>query len=442
MRPRGRRAGTVVLTVIAAALTSAAAPAGARAATAVPPESSGATSTAAHAPGPCPAASPLRLARVDQRIRVVVPARLSALGLSPATAGLVRDFCTGRLIWSARPGAGLLPASTNKLPTAIAALRSLGPAARFRTRVTAPSRYVATLEGGGDPSLTSAMLQRLATGTASRLHRSGVRRVSLVVADGLFGPPTLAPGWQPGYYPHDVAPVRALIVDQREVMDTGLDAGAIFANLLRQRGIGVVVLVRARRVPGAAVLAEVSGSRLDSIVRTMLTRSDNDIAETLFRQTALANRYPPDWAGAAGAQRAVLASLGTPLWRVQMYDGSGLSRADRLTPQALGHLLALALDPRRLRLRAIYYEKGMPVAGLTGSLRASRGRFDTPPSSCARGRIVAKTGTLHDVVALAGVAKDANGRNKIFVLTENGLPSTLTTKRKIDAVAASITGCW
>lgn len=438
MHPLVRRAGTVALIVFTAGTTNAAAPASAAAGTTV----AAAVRAPAAATGLCPAASPLRLAQADQRIRVVLPARMSAFGLAPATAGLVRDFCTGRLIWSARPSVGLLPASTNKLPTAVAALRSLGPAHRFRTEVTSPSRYLITLVGGGDPSLTSAALQRLATGTASRLRERGVRRVSLVVADGLFGAPVLAPGWQPGYYPHNIAPVRALGVDQREVMDTGLDAGAIFARMLGRQGIGVVVMVRAPRVPGASVLAGVSGSRLDTIVRTMLTRSDNDVAETLFRQTALANHYPPTWAGAAQAQRAVLATLATPLWRVQMYDGSGLSRLDRLTPLALGHLLALALDPRRPRLRAIYYEKGMPIAGLTGSLSASRGRFNTPPSQCAKGRILAKTGTLRDVVALAGVADDANGRAKIFVLVENGISSTLTTKRKIDSLAASITGCW
>jgi D-alanyl-D-alanine carboxypeptidase/D-alanyl-D-alanine-endopeptidase (penicillin-binding protein 4) len=127
---------------------------------------------------------------------------------------------------------------------------------------------------------------------------------------------------------------------------------------------------------------------------------------------------------------------------VRLYDGSGLSRGNRLTAAALVALLGAATSASHPELRAIHLAGGLPVAGLTGTLRAARGRFATPPSSCAVGRLAAKTGHLSDVVTLAGVATGADGRPKTFAILLNGRRSTLATKQWVDGLAATITGCW
>ena len=69
---------------------------------------------------------------------------------------LVTDLATGRVLYSLNATAGLTPASTTKLATAVAALDILGPAARFTTAVrlgATASQLV--LVGGGDPTLAA-----------------------------------------------------------------------------------------------------------------------------------------------------------------------------------------------------------------------------------------------------------------------------------------------
>jgi serine-type D-Ala-D-Ala carboxypeptidase/endopeptidase (penicillin-binding protein 4) len=53
----------------------------------------------------------------------------------------------------------------------------------------------------------------------------------------------------------------------------------------------------------------------------------------------------------------------------------------------------------------------------------------------------AKTGTLGDVAGLAGWTTGADGRLKAFAFVVNGKRADLTLKRKLDALAATVTGC-
>ena len=86
---------------------------------------------------------------------------------------------------------------------------------------------------------------------------------------------------------------------------------------------------------------------------------------------------------------------------------------------------------------ALLREDGLPLAGRTGTLKASYGRFVTADSRCAQGRVHAKTGTLGDVAALAGWTKGTDGRVKAFAFVVNGKKADLTLKRKLDMLTAS-----
>ena len=66
----------------------------------------------------------------------------------------------------------------------------------------------------------------------------------------------------------------------------------------------------------------------------------------------------------------------------------------------------------------------------------------TNPTRCAAGLIEAKTGSLSGVIALSGFARGADGNVKLFSFLLNKVPSTLTTRRAVDRLAATITGCW
>ena len=91
---------------------------------------------------------------------------------------------------------------------------------------------------------------------------------------------------------------------------------------------------------------------------------------------------------------------------------------------------------------------GLPLlmrAGIDGTLNTSYGRYSTSPSSCARGKVYAKTGSLSDAIALSGYAKGSDGAWKVFSIVVNSRPtaySTLTTRQHVDRIAATVTGCY
>jgi D-alanyl-D-alanine carboxypeptidase/D-alanyl-D-alanine-endopeptidase (penicillin-binding protein 4) len=433
-----RRRGVAVL--VAGGLLALAAPdasAAPRAAASVPVAVSTSVATATAAPS---------YTSAQVRMRAALNARVRNPVLGTRITGHVFDGTTGASVWGRGWEYGRMPASTTKLATAVTALQVMGPDRVLTTRVRkgarTSTRQVVYLVGAADPALSSAQVDRLAARTLAALGPLGGRKLTVAVDDSLFPAPRLARGWPSSYYPHDVAPVRALIVDQREVMDTSLDAGRIFAAKLVARGAGVAGVVRARTVSGAAVLATHTSPPVRTLVATMLNKSDNDYAEGLLRLSAIARGHTATWTNSNAVARSVLRDLRVPLTGVVLYDGSGLSRSNRMTARSLTAILRAAASPGRPRLHSVYAPTALPIAGMTGTLRAARGRFTTAPSNCARGRLVAKTGTLRDVVTLAGRTTGADGRQHFFAFMVNGPSSTLTVKRAVDGLAATVTGCW
>ncbi|MBC3841300.1 hypothetical protein GXW82_16330 [Streptacidiphilus sp. 4-A2] len=124
-----------------------------------------------------------------------------------------------------------------------------------------------------------------------------------------------------------------------------------------------------------------------------------------------------------------------------MFDGSGLSRQDRMTPRALAAIAALTVRPRLWRVLSPVFA-GLPVAGRDGTLSPADHRFVEPPSNCAAGRVWAKTGTLHDAAVLAGVTHEPGGRWRAFAFMENGGTSTAGARLGLDRLAATVEGCW
>jgi D-alanyl-D-alanine carboxypeptidase/D-alanyl-D-alanine-endopeptidase (penicillin-binding protein 4) len=337
-----------------------------------------------------------------------------------------------------------MPASTTKLITATNALAVFGPDHRFTTTVKLGRSWSSLLlVGAGDPSLSSTDLSALATSTAAAAKAHGVTSVSLYADDSLFPAPSLAHGWKSSYVPADVRWVRALVVDGHHVTDTSMDAAKVFAAKLAAKGITVVHTGRATAKPGAGLVASVQGQRLDAMVKQMLLVSDNDHAEALHRLVAHALGYSTSWTGAQEAQRAELAhQAGITLSTTAMYDGSGLSRSDRLTSTQLARLVSVIVDWKHRPDLAVLRTGGLPLAGRTGTLSASFGRFTTAPSKCAAGVLTGKTGTLSDAVALAGWTVGTDGRVKTFDFEVNGKPDSLTLKRAVDNLAATVRGCY
>ena len=267
------------------------------------------------------------------------------------------------------------------------------------------------------------------------------------VDDSLFPEPTLATGWNDGYYDGaTVAPVRALVVDEHSVMDTSVDAGQVFAKQLAAQGVTVTGDVTHGQTTRSDVPVAVHYSpALSAIVHQMLKKSDNDIAETLLRMTALGAGQPATFDDGTAVVRQVLSEHlpGPDLTNFQDYDGSGLSRSDRLSAETISKILGVDSNPLYAPLLQPIMD-GLPVAGEAGStLGPEWNRFTTPESKCAVGKVMAKTGTLTGAVALSGLTKGDDGRWKIFSFVENNATTpNIDVKHTFDGLAATVNGCW
>ncbi|MEZ5117658.1 MAG: D-alanyl-D-alanine carboxypeptidase/D-alanyl-D-alanine-endopeptidase [Candidatus Nanopelagicales bacterium] len=415
----------------------------------VAPTASAAPARTAPATNPVAALAPAAVssAAAEARVARLLPSRLRNRALGSLVGLHVADAGTGRAIYGSRSTQPLMPASTMKIVTATTALMTLGPNARFVTRTvvgSGPQNLV--LVGGGDPRLSSADLRRLATRTARAWRATAATgAVRVTLDDTLFPAPSAAPGWGSTYQPGVVSPVRSLNRDGRHTWDNADDAARYFVARLNRAGLKATYRGRAAADPGATALASVRSQQLKVDIRWMLKMSDNDVAEILFRQVALATGQPATWAGASRAAVTVLESLGIATDGLVLVDGSGASRRARLTPYALTEVLRLSVTGEHPELDPIYADGGLPVAGVDGTLTTRLGRYNTAPSRCAAGRVMAKTGTLTGVISLAGVAQGADGRPKVFAVLVNRQPSSvakLTTRRAVDGLAATVTGCW
>jgi D-alanyl-D-alanine carboxypeptidase/D-alanyl-D-alanine-endopeptidase (penicillin-binding protein 4) len=398
---------------------------------------------AAVLPATAASAAAAPLSTTDQAVLDKLTLRALDDRLGPDLAGLVTDVATGQTIWRHQRAELQLPASNVKLLTAVNALESFGPGHRFSTTVVQGStaRRV-VLVGAGDPSLSGADLRDLATQTVAAARAAGLTWVRVDVDDSLLPKPSMAHGWKSSYVTEEVSPVRALVVDQHRRWDTSIDAGQVFSRLVEDQGLDVHRSVSRVTAPaGAPLLAEVQGDDLATTVATMLRTSDNDIAELLHRMVALQNGFRPTWPGSAAAQVSTLARLGITLPPDRVYDGSGLSRADRLSPAVLVAVLRTPFDPADPNLVSLQHGS-MAVAGVSGTLAPDYLRYVTAPTRCAAGLIEAKTGSLTGVIALSGYARGADGRVKAFSFLLNHVSASLRTRRAVDRLATTVTGCW
>ncbi|MGW0844917.1 D-alanyl-D-alanine carboxypeptidase/D-alanyl-D-alanine endopeptidase [Streptomyces sp. NPDC002787] len=376
---------------------------------------------------------------------------LNSSVLGPRRAAAVVDVETGEQLYAQNADDAVTPASTTKIATAAAALSATGPDHRIETRtVLEPDSTEVVLVGGGDPTISAhedtdgyASLRALADETAAALGKRHLNEITLTYDASLYeGPVRHSIGEN-----DNLAPVTALMVDEARLdgsssgtakrgQDPAADATAKFADLLEERGIKTTTDGPAEAAKNAEELAAVPSAPLSTLVERMLTNSDNDIAEALARQVALATGEQPSFEGGAAAIKKELKKLEVPLDGVEFADGSGLSRGNELTPALLTALLAKSASPSHPELRPVL--TGLPVAGFTGTL-SSRYTADAAGTGVVR----AKTGTLSGVNTLAGTVVDADGRllSFAFLATETDLMNTRPAQQALDGAASTLATC-
>lgn len=397
--------------------------------------------------------------------------------LPPTALGVVvqaLDEARPRLAWQADLPQN--PASLTKLVTSMAALETLGPAWQWQTPVWLTEDGGLAIQGSGDPRLGT---ERLWTGLrrlgvaelrgSLRLDRSAftpgtaepgdfdgepwrvgnaqpealllnAKAVSYtfrvdgqavrVTADPPLDPPLLIPTaagpcgdwrgglklqWAPGQRPRFTGSYPAACGEQTWTLadpDPSTYPARLLALLLREAGIAwrgeAVVEAAAPLTPPTLVWP---GPTLAEVLRDMNKASSNLMAQQVLLSTARAAGVPapsPDTA-AAWLQAWLDGHAGTtPPARV--VNGSGLARDTRISPAQLAGLLRWSWgQPWMPELLA-----SLPVAGLDGTLSRQPGRF-----GAAAGRAHLKTGSLRDVVALAGIVDTPSGRRWVLVAVVN-----------------------
>jgi serine-type D-Ala-D-Ala carboxypeptidase/endopeptidase (penicillin-binding protein 4) len=364
------------------------------------------------APSPAAAASQTPLARKLTRA-LAVP----HVGRAH-TSALAVDLATGRQLYARNLRLPLIPASNEKLAVTYASLLALGPSFRFSTDVVGEGELEGTLwrgdvvlKGYGDPTLSTLDLLSL----ASQLRSQGITRITghVIGDESFFDAKRMGPGWKSYFFLNESPALSALTVDRgrykgRATRQPALAATLSFRAALLRAGISVAGRALTGTADAAAVpLATIESVPLANVLRFMDHESDNFTAEMLLKQLGAGVGLQGTTAAGAQAVLQLLQEQQIPLTGVRIVDGSGLSRLDRLTTEAVVAMLRsswLDEDLRELLIDAL------PVAGRSGTLH-SRMR-----GTVAAGRVRAKTGTLNEASALSGYVR----RRYAFSVIQNG----------------------
>jgi D-alanyl-D-alanine carboxypeptidase/D-alanyl-D-alanine-endopeptidase (penicillin-binding protein 4) len=160
--------------------------------------------------------------------------------------------------------------------------------------------------------------------------------------------------------------------------------------------------------------------------------SQNLHAELLLRLLGKLEGTSGSFEQGARVVRQFLVDAGVKDGEFFLYDGSGMSPDDRVTPHAFTTLLDyVARQPWGAEWR-----ESLPVGGVDGTLED---RFRNSP---LKGKVWAKTGTLNEVNALSGYVTAASGKMIAFsILVDGRRPGSnaeyVAIDRIVDAIAAA-----
>ena len=189
-------------------------------------------------------------------------------------------------------------------------------------------------------------------------------------------------------------------------------AGAVRA-IWKELGGSILGQDRQGSVPKSAkVLARAFSPDLAEIIRDINKYSNNTMAQQLFLSLGAQFRTDADGDDAKAAQRVVrqwLAKKGITAPHLVMENGSGLSRAERVSAREMAQMLQAAWKSPY----AAEFISSMPIAGKDGTMRK---RLKT---TAMNGQAHIKTGTLNTVRAISGFSRDSNGNTWAVVAILN-----------------------
>jgi D-alanyl-D-alanine carboxypeptidase/D-alanyl-D-alanine-endopeptidase (penicillin-binding protein 4) len=197
----------------------------------------------------------------------------------------------------------------------------------------------------------------------------------------------------------------------RAIMNAPDYAYGTFRTLWTQSGGAIDGASRVEKLPANAKLFHEHDSLpLAEVIRLVNKYSNNVMARHLLLTLGVEAFGPPATTESGrNAMRAWLANRGITMPGFVLDNGSGLSRAERVTARGLGEMLDLAWHSPFMP----EFAASLPLSATDGTLR---NRFKSPGM---QGRIRLKTGHLDDVSALAGFVNAASGKTYVVVIIVN-----------------------
>jgi D-alanyl-D-alanine carboxypeptidase/D-alanyl-D-alanine-endopeptidase (penicillin-binding protein 4) len=207
-------------------------------------------------------------------------------------------------------------------------------------------------------------------------------------------------------------------------------AGAVRA-IWNELGGSIEGRDRLADVPKSArLLARAFSPDLAEVIRDINKYSNNTMAQQLFLSLGEKFRTDVDSDDAKAAQRVIrqwLAQKGITSPHLVMENGSGLSRAERVSAREMANLLQAAWkSPYQAE-----FMSSMPLVGMDGTMRKRL------KNTALAGEGHIKTGTLNSVRAIAGYSRDSNGNTWAVVAILND-PKPWGASSVLDQVLLSL----
>ena len=307
---------------------------------------------------------------------------------------IVVDAMTGEVIFERNSTQARKPASVIKLLSATSVLSYIDSQKVFNTNIykgVDPGTIV--INGEYDPwiSMIQSQAQKMGRTSLPRLGFNTINRYNELAGAEARRLKIL----YTGLFPQDLANLQAF---------------------LKKRGIRTTaekITPEDALLQSAEPLVLSASPTLETMVKWTLLWSDNVLAERLARLAAITSGETFNTQGVENTFHTVLTNFGIDPDKIEVADGSGLSKQNRVTAKAIADLLMkIRNDPKYVSV----YE-GLPIGGVSGTLQK---RFLTTAPQ-AVGLVRGKTGTLSGTVSLAGYV-DSEDRQYIFVAIADKIP--------------------
>lgn len=412
---------------------------------------------------------------VDQLIHDYVPT---------AHVGLyILNADSKETLYSHNPEHGFTPASITKSFTTAAALLSLDPEFSYQTNLTYHQNQLQgkVLNGDlalvfmGDPSLTTTDLEKL----LQNLGKNNIKTIrgNIIIDNTYFSKPYTGLGW----VAEDLnwyfgTPAKTVIIDENQMLvkttrdiemvepeeantlcslnvelnennniprlfgcwpkdqqekistlkvalaNPELQVKQIINQSLAQQGITLEgkINIGASQLPD--ILSNHQSARLDQLSAIIMKKSNNLYADSLAKILGKKQYQQSTLQAGSYAMTQILKNkLGLDTQTIRLYDGSGGSTYNQVTPQSVAMLLQAMYD--QSPYKNAYLEMQAVDAQHTFYHRLPE-NIDTP--------MYLKTGSMTGVSNIAGYLKTKTGRTLIFVCLLNQLPLDKTKAREFE----------